>query len=106
MLRSILPSMVRRRLPNLPSLRSRSRSETPHENYTAMVLRRPSSVTGSTESLVTDYFGERASVKNDEDRERERHIGQSQKIVGLTEEKSGINWKFASQGMMSTGSFP
>ncbi|KAH7385024.1 hypothetical protein BKA64DRAFT_628799 [Cadophora sp. MPI-SDFR-AT-0126] len=122
MLYSLLPSAVRSRLPRLPSLRrsvsmygmSRKRKpavlrpssgsstssassgmRTPERGFTsAMVL--SDTRTMMADDGVVDYFVE--SVSSDEETMRPRKSSRGQALE-LTENKSGIGWKFANQGL-------
>ncbi|KAK0129293.1 hypothetical protein ONS95_001226 [Cadophora gregata] len=121
MLFSLLPSAVQSRLPRLPSLRrsvsmygiSRKRKvsvsrpssgsstssassgmRTPEQGYTsAMVLSDARNM--MADDGVVDYLVESAS--SDEDTSMPR-AGRNQRLE-LTENKSGIGWKFANQGL-------
>jgi len=72
----------------------RSRPGTPPDENTAMVLSISRIADAGTDIIRADYFAE--------DMEDDREVmGKDQrKTMGLTEQKSGIVWKFASQGML------
>jgi hypothetical protein len=113
---SMLPSMVQNRIPRLSSLRrtvsmyglkargvARLRPRSPPDEYNAMVLSRTRVGVDGTEVVRTEVFEEMNSGEGDD---RDRMRIQQRKSAELTENQSGIGWKFAGQGMMSSPSFP
>jgi hypothetical protein len=72
----------------------RSRPGTPPDENTAMVLSISRIADAGTDIIRADYFAE------DTEDDREVMGKDQRKTMGLTEQKSGIVWKFASQGML------
>lgn len=73
--------------------RIRSRSGTPPDEDTAMVLSISRVGDAGTDMMRADYFAD------DTEDDREVMGKDQRKTMELTEQKSGIGWKFASQGM-------
>jgi hypothetical protein len=103
MLMNMLPSMVQSRMPRLPSLRRSvsmvglkarrgfgSRPSTPPDDSQALVLT-SEWASQSTMDLVDDSSGD--------DCEPSRLRTRQARPVEITEQQSGISWKFASQGL-------
>jgi hypothetical protein len=72
----------------------RSRPGTPPDENTAMVLSISRIADAGTDIIRADYFAE------DTEDDREVMGKDQRKTMGLTEQESGIVWKFAGQGML------
>lgn len=118
MLYSILPSAVQSRIPRLPSLRrsvsiyglskfadsrassigsSTSGTRTPDGAYTsAMVL---SDRQAMAEEDMAGYYAESVGTSEDEALQTKASRERQPQRVDMTENASGIGWKFANQGM-------
>jgi hypothetical protein len=102
---NILPSMVQNRIPRLPSLRKsvsmvgvkarrgiRSRPGTPPDDSKALVLS-SNRVEESTGDIVED-------MSSGEEYEGDSLHREQRRTLDITENKSGIGWKYAGQGKL------